>query len=63
MAWCIVNPDISTAITGATKPEQLVDTVKALEVLPKLTKEVLLRIEEMFDSQPVGKRNCTTFQP
>ncbi len=38
MAWVIANPDVSTAITGATKPEQLVDTVKALEVLPKLTK-------------------------
>jgi aryl-alcohol dehydrogenase-like predicted oxidoreductase len=38
MAWCIANPDVSTAITGATCPEQLVDTVKALTVLPKLTK-------------------------
>jgi len=24
LAWVILNPDVSTAITGATKPEQLV---------------------------------------
>lgn len=45
MAWCIANPDVSTAITGATKVEQLHDTVKALDVLPKLTPEVNKRIE------------------
>ena len=45
MAWCISNPDVSTAITGATRVEQLADTVKALEVLPKLTPQVQKRIE------------------
>jgi aryl-alcohol dehydrogenase-like predicted oxidoreductase len=30
MAWCIANPDVSTAITGATRPEQLVETVKSI---------------------------------
>ena len=30
MAWCISYPDVSTAITGASRPEQLVETVKAV---------------------------------
>jgi voltage-dependent potassium channel beta subunit len=63
MAWAISNPDVSTAITGATRPEQLVETVKALAVVPKLTKEVLQRIEVIFGSEPVGKRNMKDFQP
>jgi hypothetical protein len=37
--------------------------VKAIEVLPKLTKEVLQRIEAIFSSEPVGKRNAKDFQP
>jgi len=45
MAWCISNPDVTTALTGATRVEQLIDTVKALDVLPKLTAEVQKRIE------------------
>lgn len=63
MAWCIANPDISTAITGATRPEQLVETVMAIEVVPKLTKEILQNIDTIFGSEPVGKRNMRDFQP
>lgn len=63
MAWCVVNPDVSTAITGASRPEQIVDTVNALKVLPKLTKEVLQRIEEIFSTEPTGKRNMKNFEP
>lgn len=37
MAWVISNPDVTCAITGATRAQQLVDTCKSLEVLPKLT--------------------------
>jgi len=37
MAWCINNPDISTAITGASSPGQLEDTVKAVRVRKLLT--------------------------
>ena len=45
MAWVISNPDVSSAITGASRPDQLRDTVKALDVLPKLTTEIQQKIE------------------
>ncbi len=48
MAWVISNPDVTTAITGASRPSQLVDTIKSLEVLPKMTSEVQKRIENIF---------------
>jgi len=63
MAWCISNPDVSTAITGASRPEQLVDTVKALEVIPKLTPEVQKRIEEIFGSEPTPKMDFKGWKP
>jgi len=44
VAWCAANPHVSTVITGASRVEQVHENMKALEVLPKLTPEVLERI-------------------
>lgn len=52
MAWVINNPDVSTAITGATRVEQLKDTVKALNVKKKFTKELEEKIEKIFGTTP-----------
>lgn len=53
IAWCIKNPNVSTAILGATKKEQLLDNLKALEVLPKLTDDVINKIESVMKTKPV----------
>ena len=45
LAWCAANPHVSTVITGASRPEQVVENMKALEVLPELTPEVLAEID------------------
>jgi voltage-dependent potassium channel beta subunit len=45
IAWCAVNPNVSTVITGASRASQVVENFKALDVLPKLTPEVLGRID------------------
>jgi hypothetical protein len=37
---------------GATKPEQIKENVKALDVLPKLTAEIMERIEKILDTTP-----------
>ncbi|KAJ3018515.1 hypothetical protein HKX48_002836 [Thoreauomyces humboldtii] len=55
LAWCIKNPNVSTVITGASKPEQVVENVKALNVVPKLTAEVMERIEKILDNTPETK--------
>ena len=52
IAWCIKNPNVTTAILGATKKEQLTDNLKALEVLPLLTPEVLQSIEDIMGTKP-----------
>jgi len=46
------NPNTSTVILGASKPEQLLENLKALEVLPKLTPEVLEKIETILATKP-----------
>ena len=53
IAWCVANPNVTTAILGATKKEQLQENLKALDVLPALNEEVLKRIDEIMKSKPV----------
>ena len=45
LAWCVKNPNVSTVITGASRPAQVEENMKALEVVPKLTPEVMARID------------------
>lgn len=52
IAWCLKNPNVSTVITGASKPEQVRENMQALEVVPKLTDDVMEKIEEILDNKP-----------
>lgn len=52
IAWCISNPNVTTAILGATKESQLTENLKALDVLPLLTTEVLAKIDEIMGTKP-----------
>jgi voltage-dependent potassium channel beta subunit len=45
LAWCLKNPNVSTVITGASRPSQVTENMKALDVVPKLTSDVMARIE------------------
>lgn len=45
LAWCVRNPRVSTVITGATRVEQVAENMKALDVVAKLTPEVITRID------------------
>jgi voltage-dependent potassium channel beta subunit len=53
IAWCIQNPNVTTAILGATKKEQLTDNLTALEVVKLLTPEVIVKIEHIMQNKPV----------
>jgi voltage-dependent potassium channel beta subunit len=50
IAWCLANPHVSTVITGASRPSQVVENMKAQDVLPKLTPEVMARIDAVVGS-------------
>ncbi|KZM19974.1 uncharacterized protein EKO05_0003388 [Ascochyta rabiei] len=47
LAWCLKNPNVSAVITGASRPEQVVENCQALKVLDKLTPEILAEIDEI----------------
>jgi len=52
IAWCIKNPHVTTAILGATKKEQLTENLKAIDVMEKLTPEILEKIEHIMRTKP-----------
>jgi voltage-dependent potassium channel beta subunit len=52
LAWCLKNPNVSTVITGASRAEQVVENMAALDVVDKLTPEVMARIEGILDNKP-----------
>lgn len=52
VAWCIKNPNVTTAILGATKEAQLTENLKALDVLGSLTDEVMKEIDGIMQTAP-----------
>lgn len=52
IAWCIKNPNVTTAILGATKKTQLLDNFKALDVTALLTADVMEKIENIMKTKP-----------
>ncbi|KAE8234305.1 hypothetical protein CF326_g652 [Tilletia indica] len=52
LAWAAKNERVSTVILGASKKEQLVENLKALDFIDKLTPEVMCEIEEALGNKP-----------
>jgi len=52
IAWCLKNPDVSTVITGASRPEQVTENMKAIEVVEKLDRDVVERTEQALGNKP-----------
>ncbi len=47
IAWCAVNPHVSSVITGASRVEQVRENMGALGVLDRLTPDVVERVESI----------------
>jgi aryl-alcohol dehydrogenase-like predicted oxidoreductase len=52
IAWTIQNPNVTTAILGATREGQLTENLKALDVMPLLTPDVMNNIEAILQNKP-----------
>jgi len=52
VAWCLVNPNVSTVILGASRASQLEETLAAIDVVEKLDDEVMKRVEGVLDNRP-----------
>jgi voltage-dependent potassium channel beta subunit len=46
IAWCASNPHVSTVITGASNKTQVVENMKAIDLIPKIDSELKQKIED-----------------
>ena len=52
IAWCLKNPNVSTVITGASRVSQVEENMKSIDLVSKLTPEVMQRIEGILKFEP-----------
>lgn len=57
LAWCLQNDDVSTVITGASKPSQVEENMQALDVAEQIDGDVAARIESVLDNAPDPRPN------
>lgn len=53
----IANTDVSTCILGISKPEQIEQNVKAIELYKKWTPEIEKKVREIMDTEPTAARD------
>lgn len=52
IAWCIHNPNVTTAILGATREAQLMENLDALNVYAQLTPAIMQEIDGIMGTKP-----------
>lgn len=50
IAWCLTNPHVSTVITGASRPAQVIENMKAQSIVTRLAPDVMARIDAVTRS-------------
>ncbi|RLN96851.1 hypothetical protein BBJ28_00008722 [Nothophytophthora sp. Chile5] len=51
-AWCVANENVSTVLVGASRPEQLVENLKAIDFVSKITPEVRAKVDAIVNFVP-----------
>lgn len=57
IAWAASHPHVSTVITGASRTSQVVENMAAIELLDKLTPEVMATIDAILDNKPTPEQD------
>jgi len=52
LAWTLKNPNVSTTITGASRVDQVVENLKAVDFVEKLTPDIMEQIDIILNNKP-----------
>jgi len=52
LAWVAKLPNTGTVILGASSPQQVKENLATLDVLPKMTDDVMKKIDEIMGTKP-----------
>ncbi|XP_060690144.1 voltage-gated potassium channel subunit beta-1a isoform X1 [Hemiscyllium ocellatum] len=57
IAWCLRNEGVSSVLLGASNTEQLTENLGAIQVLSKLTSQIVNEIDSILGNKPLGKKD------
>ncbi|KAL2815406.1 putative voltage-gated potassium channel subunit beta [Aspergillus cavernicola] len=52
LAWILKNDNVSSVLTGASRPSQITENVKAVQVAHRVTPEIMEQIDKLFQNKP-----------
>ncbi len=52
LAWTLLNPNVSTTITGASRVEQVQENMQAIDFVSKFTPDVIEQVETILGNKP-----------
>ncbi|KIW99506.1 uncharacterized protein Z518_11245 [Rhinocladiella mackenziei CBS 650.93] len=53
LAWCLTFKHVSSVIMGASSPQQILENVESLKVIPKLTSEIMAEVDSVIGNKPL----------
>ncbi|XP_077682355.1 voltage-gated potassium channel subunit beta-1 isoform X4 [Eretmochelys imbricata] len=57
VAWCLRNEGVSSVLLGSSNPQQLIENLGAIQVLPKMTSHIVSEIDNILGNKPISKKD------
>ncbi|XP_044147887.1 voltage-gated potassium channel subunit beta-1 isoform X1 [Bufo gargarizans] len=57
VAWCLRNEGVSSVLLGSSNPEQLIENLGAIQVLPKMTSHIVNEVDNILGNKPFSKKD------
>ncbi|XP_034064541.1 voltage-gated potassium channel subunit beta-2-like [Gymnodraco acuticeps] len=57
IAWCLRNEGVNSVLLGASRTDQLMENIKAIQVLPKLSLSIASEVDNLLGNKPYSKKD------
>uniref|UniRef100_A0A8C4EQY3 Voltage-gated potassium channel subunit beta-1 n=1 Tax=Dicentrarchus labrax TaxID=13489 RepID=A0A8C4EQY3_DICLA len=57
IAWCLRNEGVNSVLLGASRTEQLMENIRAIQVLPKLSMSIVSELDNLLGNKPYSKKD------
>ncbi|XP_032376039.1 voltage-gated potassium channel subunit beta-2 [Etheostoma spectabile] len=57
IAWCLRNEGVNSVLLGASTTDQLMENIRAIQVLPKLSLSIVSEVENLLGNKPYSKKD------
>ncbi|XP_040910818.1 voltage-gated potassium channel subunit beta-2-like [Toxotes jaculatrix] len=57
IAWCLRNEGVNSVLLGASRTDQLMENIRAIQVLPKLSLTIVSEMDGILGNKPYSKKD------